>query len=81
MTARSEAAFTALNQAMEYANPACQEDGRFILDDQPADSLEYICHRCPLLALCRDYASTERPAGGIWAGRRWAKTLKEKHND
>lgn len=71
MTARSGAAFSALNRAMEITDPECQDDGRFILDDQPADTLGYICHRCPLLALCRDYAAAERPAGGVWAGRRW----------
>ncbi|MFZ4894199.1 WhiB family transcriptional regulator [Plantibacter sp. Mn2098] len=56
---------------MRLTDPECQDDGRFILDDQPTESVAYICHRCPLMALCRDYAAAERPAGGIWAGRRW----------
>ncbi|MET3510818.1 WhiB family transcriptional regulator [Plantibacter flavus] len=74
-------AYTALQDAMTRTDPECRDDGRFILDDQPADTLAYICERCPLIDLCRAYAATERPSGGVWAGRRWAKTLKEKHND
>lgn len=66
-------AYTALQNAMTETDPECQNDGRFILDDQPADSLAYICERCPLVNLCRTYAAAEQPKAGIWAGKRWGR--------
>lgn len=74
---RADAALEQLVAAMRDAEPACQGDGRFILDDQPAEALADICHRCPLSAACRDYAATARPIDGIWAGRRWNKKPRQ----
>lgn len=71
-------AFTALQDAMTETDPECRDDDRFILDDQPADTLAYICDRCPLINLCRTYAAAERPKGGVWAGRRWHTNTKEQ---
>jgi hypothetical protein len=71
MTRASEA-FRLLNLALIDTDPACQNDDRFILDDQPADTLAYICHACPLLTLCRTYAVTAKPPAGVWAGQRWS---------
>lgn len=56
---------------MQDHEPACQDDDRFILDDQPAHTLTYLCDVCPLVTLCHAYAEANRPAGGIWAGKRY----------
>jgi len=63
--------WTALQKAMKTTDPACQDDERFVLDDQPADTLTYLCNACPLFDLCRDYAQANRPLGGVWAGKRY----------
>lgn len=46
----AQAQYRALADAFLTTEPGCQGDDRFILDDQPADSLAYICDRCPLPA-------------------------------
>lgn len=66
---RTSEAWGALITAMIDTHPGCQDDGRFILDDQPAESLAYICRACPLAELCHQYADLEKPKAGIWAGR------------
>lgn len=68
---RADAAWEALNRGLMSTDPACMNDGRFILDDQPAESLKYLCHECPIYELCREYARCAQPTGGIWAGKRW----------
>ncbi|MBG6238380.1 hypothetical protein IWX78_001335 [Mycetocola sp. CAN_C7] len=73
----ASSAYTALHNAMHATTPECHDDGRFILDDQPIESLAYICQRCPLFDLCATYAQLERPTGGIWAGKRYRTIKKE----
>jgi hypothetical protein len=68
---RATDAFDVLTLAMIDTDPACQDDDRFILDDQPAESLAYLCNACPLLEACAKYADLERPKAGIWAGKRY----------
>lgn len=76
----AEDALKALDLAMQDVDPACQGDGRFVLDDQPAHTLRYICNECPLIELCRAYAKAAKPPAGVWAGRRWyyPKTRRSK---
>ena len=68
-------AFARLNTAMQETNPACQNDGRFILDDQPAEAVTYLCKPCPLFTPCRVYATTARPTAGIWAGKQYTRKV------
>jgi len=68
---RATQAWDELVTAMTTTDPACQNDDRFVLDDQPAQSLKPICDQCPLLSLCANYGALERPKGGIWAGKRY----------
>ena len=72
-------AFERLSLAMVTTDPACQDDDRFILDDQPAETLAYICRSCDVYAQCAEYAGLERPKAGIWAGKRY-KRNKTKEN-
>lgn len=64
-------AWSALSIALTSTDPACLNDGRFILDDQPAATLRYVCDACPIYELCRGYARCAKPTGGVWAGKRW----------
>ncbi|MGV3714345.1 WhiB family transcriptional regulator [Pseudolysinimonas sp.] len=68
---RATDAYGELTRAMSKADVACLGDDRFVEDGYPLDELTPICHRCPLLAACRDYAAVAKPKGGVWAGRRW----------
>jgi len=68
---RGTDAFSRLMTAMEDTDPACQDDDRFVLDDQPAHTLVQICRACPVFDLCKEYAAIAKPAGGVWAGRRY----------
>lgn len=41
-------------------------------DDMPtAFEARLACNDCPLLLLCEKYANADKPAYGIWAGKRW----------
>jgi hypothetical protein len=77
---RASEAFKRLTDAMLTTDPACQNDKRFVLDDEPTESLAGICHACPLLALCTEYAEIERPKGGVWAGKRY-RTYKSTNEE
>jgi hypothetical protein len=68
---RASDAYAVLTEAMVDTDPACQNDSRFVADDQPADELAPICNACPLLELCATYGDLERPKAGIWAARRY----------
>lgn len=68
----------AFQTALVNNTPSCEGDDRFI-DDQvrPAD-VKDVCDRCPIHALCLDYAHSARPKAGIWAGRRWTRSAQRK---
>jgi len=68
---RATDAFDILSQATVDTTIPCRGDDRFIEDGYPADDLAPLCHTCPLIALCRDYAAIAKPKAGVWAGRRW----------
>lgn len=78
---RATDAYLRLTNAMVETDPECQDDGRFVLDDQPAHTLSYICRACPLFDLCRDYAEAERPKGGVWAGKRYSSNDKAGNDE
>ena len=75
---KADAAFERLSLAMVDTAPACQDDDRFILDDQPAHTLAYVCRACPVFDLCAEYAGLERPKAGIWAGVRYRTNKKQE---
>lgn len=77
---RATDAFDRLTAAMQDTDPACQNDDRFILDGQPAESLSSICRACPLFDLCAIYGELARPTGGIWAGKRYKTNSTTKEN-
>jgi len=69
--------YKALLQAAHASPPPCTEDDLFIADDltrADQERLAAVCDRCPIRALCADYATTARPAAGFWAGRRYPST-------
>lgn len=72
MTAEARA-LRDLATAMVHAEAACKGDARFTDDDQEAEELAPICRSCPLWRECLVYAQKAKPAGGIWAGRRWVR--------
>ena len=71
MTTKADA-WAALSEAMRTTPPACEGFDEFTADELSADELAWcasVCARCPLLALCGDYANAARPSAGYWAGR------------
>jgi len=74
-------AYDALTAAMKMTDPACQDDGRFVLDDQPAETLTYVCDTCDVFTLCKAYARLARPTGAVWAGRRYKSDTTEESSD
>jgi hypothetical protein len=66
---RASEAYGELTLAMADTNPACQNDPRFIADDQSADELAPICDTCPLFALCATYGNLERPKARYLGGQ------------
>lgn len=71
-------ALDALTAALEHDRPACHRDARFIDDDVPAAALAPICAACPVRAACAAYGAAARPAGGVWAGRRYGQHRRAK---
>lgn len=70
---RGQAAWEALQEAIETTPPLCLNDPRFTADDPtPGDVIEMTetCTLCPLRAACENYAREGRPAAGFWAGRK-----------
>lgn len=76
VSAKATAAWYALADAMRTTRAACDGDARFIADHdelghEDTTALRRVCLGCLLYDLCRTYAVTDRPAGGVWAGRRY----------
>lgn len=74
---RAADAYARLSLAMLDTAPACQDDDRFVLDDQAPEELAPICRTCPLFDLCAQYAELERPKAGIWAGKKYRTNNKK----
>lgn len=71
--------YASLMDALLENTALCDGDDRFIMDDSNAALLMQTCTHCPVLTLCRTYAETVRPEGGVWAGKRYPKnTTKAK---
>ena len=79
----AEKSWERFNAALEKARvtglktPKCQNNparySDYDDDDMPtAVEAEMACAGCPLLLLCAEYANAEKPAWGVWAGKRWA---------
>lgn len=62
--------------------PPCADDPEAWTGDQLDDQqVEAACHRCstcPVLDECRAYAEALHPSIGVWAGRRYGKTIPSK---
>lgn len=70
---RGEAAWEALQTAIQTTRPLCLNDERFTADElTPGDTIELteLCTLCPLRDACALYAREGRPQGGFWAGRK-----------
>ncbi|KXC06427.1 WhiB family transcriptional regulator [Microbacterium hominis] len=68
----AEAAWDALNAALEDYTPPC--DGRALftadrLSDEQLAECVAICARCPIALECRTYATAAKVECGIWAGQ------------
>lgn len=71
MTPAAKPAWDRLAEALMETSPDCEGDDRYITDINTADDKRVMwemCSACPLLALCVDYASSDRPKGGWWPG-------------
>ena len=67
----AEAAWDALNEAMEDATPGCSGLPLFTADsrtDEQRAECASICARCPLADLCDAYATAAKADAGFWAG-------------
>lgn len=75
------AEYEALSMAMLSVSPTCQNDDRYtadVLTAEQRDELQAKCDRCPLLALCSDYAAAvprNAPHAGFWAGHFWGQVI------
>jgi len=66
----AEAAWDALNEALEDETPGCSGLPLFVADsraDEQRAACEVICARCPVFDLCDAYATAAADAG-FWAG-------------
>lgn len=79
----AENAWTQFNDALEEARtsgvnvPKCENNPTVYSDydeeEMPsAFEARMACNDCPLLILCGEYAKADKPAWGVWAGKRWA---------
>ncbi|RBO71027.1 MULTISPECIES: WhiB family transcriptional regulator [unclassified Microbacterium] len=77
------AAWAELSRALLVLAPACDGDDRFISDGRSSATsteLASICADCPVLTVCRSYASEARPhtMAGFWGGRWRGKPLQHE---
>lgn len=68
----------ALTRAGMETPPACEGDDTFIADRgtllaPDLSRMRLVCSRCPLYALCDDYARNAKPDAGFWAGTAYGK--------
>jgi hypothetical protein len=71
----AEAAWDALNEALQDARPACAGQALFTADSLTADQrgdCSSICARCPVLHLCGAYATAAKVTSGFWAGHSYS---------
>lgn len=58
----------------EVANYNCKDNPYFYMDYEdeshliPDDMAEELCHKCPLLKLCYDFAVANGETYGVWGG-------------
>lgn len=72
--------YEALMEGMDEYRPRCRGDVRFTTDLLPradVDRMRNICARCPLRALCDNYARAAGVTAGFWAGRDLSRKQKE----
>lgn len=79
---RSSDLYETLTHALEDTEPACRDDGRFILEraELAPDEIEHlartVCATCPVRKPCSDYAEVKNPLAGIWGGHMYPKRRK-----
>ena len=67
----ADAAWEALNSALERTTPPCRGQALFTADRLKAadrEQLEAICARCLVSDLCDDYATAAKEPTGFWGG-------------
>ena len=67
----AEAAWDALNEALDDYTPGCSGLPLFTADsrtDDERETCEVICARCPVFDLCDAYATAAKADAGFWAG-------------
>jgi hypothetical protein len=70
-----EAEYAALMTAADEHYTPCIGDDRYIADElTELDQVQMrgICRTCPLIDLCREYATAAKVTGGYWAGKHYA---------
>ena len=68
----ADAAWDALNKALEDVVPACRGQALFTVErltDEEWAECAAICDRCPVFRLCGAYATAAKVPSGFWAGR------------
>lgn len=67
----ADAAWDALNEALEDVTPPCSGLPLFTADsltDEQRAECSRICARCPIADLCDAYATAAKADAGFWAG-------------
>lgn len=77
---KEEAAWLALDKALQDYSPPCTDDPLFTTDDRltPDDLglMGSLCASCDVLAECRAYATAAKPGVGYWAGRKHGRAQR-----
>lgn len=77
---RGVAEYTVLQDALTEYTPPCHGDDRYTADEHDNSTLAELatgCDLCHISGLCRAYANTARPKGGVWAGKRYSNNPRK----
>lgn len=65
-----------MRKVQEVETPCKVAGPEFFVDNTDwitDEEAEQMCHGCPLIKLCYDYANTQQEAAGIWGGIRFGE--------
>lgn len=75
---KEEAAWLALDKALEDYSPPCTDDPLYTTDERltPDDLalMGSLCASCDVIAECHVYATAAKVQAGYWAGRKYGRT-------
>jgi hypothetical protein len=66
---------------LEHATTPCREDPTKFIDEPDTvseDEAELLCHKCPLLKACFDFAKANDERWGIWGGVNFTDTTQQE---